>query len=421
MFDDLFENSLPSNINQQTLYAKGIKNVTSNFTINTGMIPTSRRKMDKMEPLDAKNFGSSPEIFKDQQKYLERQSRLKAQKISERVLQKPPMGVYENQKKINSLSLNMGNQQMSKNQNRQARPVKKNLKNNFQDLTIETNNLRKEFKNHIRELGGNDISFLKTTYVEKNLSNSVKSGELLELIAQIFNRLSHIEHNIECIKSAMTEMCYQSPNEVERNNIFASRKRNMGYPIQVATPNFAMRNEINFEEQNIKEYEEKLKENMKNEQQVEEVSEVKKKSAQGFHDSFNSFQEKTELSEQSEAKELNGNNGRKKELNNDTSESSMKDKINSNSATPTLSDVILSDKNVKIVSENNTINGSIKEKKDSSEEKYQEKKNNNSEPNKPKTKKKFKYHKNYNSRRYNNRRYYNGGYNRYKDNDHYYF
>ena len=123
VFDDLFNDSVPSNINQQTLYARGVKNVTSNFTINTGIMPTSRRKVDKMEPMDAKVIGSSPEIFKDQQKFLLMQGRLKAQKISERMLKKPQPESFQNKQKMNSLSLNMENQQTSFKGRPNQRPV----------------------------------------------------------------------------------------------------------------------------------------------------------------------------------------------------------------------------------------------------------------------------------------------------------
>ena len=109
VIDDFFEKSLGSNINQQTLYAKGVKNVTSNFTINTGMLPTSRRKVEKMVPMEPHMIGSSPEIFENHSKFMEKISQMKAQKISERVLQMPQTESYQNRNQINSLSLNMGN------------------------------------------------------------------------------------------------------------------------------------------------------------------------------------------------------------------------------------------------------------------------------------------------------------------------
>lgn len=109
MLDIFFENSMTSNINHETVFAKGFKNMTSNFTINTGMIPNSRRKVEKIDDAQMKIIGSSPEIFEKSPKLLEKISRMKAQKISERVLQKPQTEAYQNQAKINSLSLNMGN------------------------------------------------------------------------------------------------------------------------------------------------------------------------------------------------------------------------------------------------------------------------------------------------------------------------
>lgn len=107
VFDRLFDASLASNINRQTLYAKGVKNVTSNFTINTGMIPNSRRKVEQLPAADKKLVGSSPEIFENDPRLSGDRGRGKAQEISERALPKPETGAFPAQAKGNSLSLNM--------------------------------------------------------------------------------------------------------------------------------------------------------------------------------------------------------------------------------------------------------------------------------------------------------------------------
>lgn len=123
MIDDFFDKSLGSNINQQIIYDREIKNVTSNFTINTGMIPNSRRKVEPIIQLDGQVVGSSPDILEQQQKFNLHVSRMKAQKISERVLQRPHIESIKNTKQANSMSLNMGHPKQIHGRSNQPRTV----------------------------------------------------------------------------------------------------------------------------------------------------------------------------------------------------------------------------------------------------------------------------------------------------------
>lgn len=225
--------------------------------------------------------------------------------------------------------------------------------------------------------------------------------------------MTHIENNIELIKEVLIDGTYKS-------NIFQKTPKTT-YPEQVLTPHFKERNGINFESQKI------IHDQIKKPEKIleEELPEPKKKANERFPDSFNSFQEKHESSNHSDFLPMNGNTTKRKEPTYG-SDNSSKEKAHLTSQDPTVSDVIVSDKNLKMTSEKDTVKGSVQEKKELFEDRFDEVITADKEYNEGKrTKKDDYYNGNYRSKRYNktnNRRYYRG-YNKYqyKDDEHYYY
>ena len=258
--------------------------------------------------------------------------------------------------------------------------------------------MSKVFKNHIQELGGNDVSYFKNTYNDKMFSNSGKSGDLLEILSQIANRLSSVEKNIDYIKNFIFQS-YNNQGTIDfqtiktADNLFT---HNIQSNQRVLTPNFKNVNKIGFN--NVP----KAQIEMQEKQDSEEPHELSKKSQKSLlsHKSFGSFKGK-QTSE--EALNQNNNEKNKKSYFKESQNLSEKDMINSQEAT--ISDLILSEKNVK-----------VEPKKVNKNEKVAQE---NKPLNKPKKKKKNnkKYYKNYNNSNYyssKNQNYYNG-YNKFRD------
>lgn len=258
-----------------------------------------------------------------------------------------------------------------------------------------------QFKNHIEELGGNDVSYFKNTFNDRHFANSVKSGDLVEILYQIGARLTTIENNIDYIKNFMFQSTNQQgaplrSGEHAEHNPFVPPGIAQGQ-VQVVTPNFKMQQKIDFGPKIPEKQDSQIQESKPDVQKQEaESKEISKPLISPK--SFDSFQEKEVIKDSQNVAESVSNKLQMDE--NLTPDLSEKEKTNSPEATG--SDVIVSGQLIKSGSEEVYQN----QEKKKENEKYGNKK------------KGGYYQKNQKKR-------YRGGYNRYKkryyDDDHYHF
>lgn len=271
------------------------------------------------------------------------------------------------------------------------------------------------------------MSFLKTTFHEKNYSNSMKSGDLMEVLNQIGTRLSSIEKNIVWIMSLISQNGRGQGEDVPKgsfapdNNVFNQGPRCTSTAEQVTTPHFNRKKEIKFENDSKK----TGKEEDKKKQDLEKkgAGEPKKKGSEGIiQNSFGSFQEygnsaKNERPEESKFKAPKKRSSEKE----NSQKGSNENKGGSQSPDPTGSDLILSDNNLKSLNENETVKSAEIGKRGSQAEEKQATGNEEKPDRQPKRRRRA--HKNRNARQSNRGQ---GGrrqrkWRQYKNDDHYYF
>lgn len=234
-------------------------------------------------------------------------------------------------------------------------------------MTIETNHVTsKEFKNHIRELGGNEVSFLKTTFHEKNYSNSIKSGDLMEVLSQIGNRLSSIERNIQWLMNVVAQNTQSQSQNMSAvsipsvKNVFNRRPQDLIASNQVATPHFDVKKEIKFGDEPKKTSNEEPKQKQNSERET--TGENKKKEAGIIQRSFGSFQEYENSEKNKQATDTKQKPQKKKLSVKENSQNGSHENKRRSQSPDEISDVILSDKNLKSWNEPETEKSSGQEK-----------------------------------------------------------